>query len=70
MSCRIYSSVKGIHQVTLLGHRSTVCACFFEKQSLTVSQGHTHTSCRVGYTVYFIINLFYYYIIITVVHCE
>ncbi|XP_011404778.1 PREDICTED: periodic tryptophan protein 2 homolog [Amphimedon queenslandica] len=36
MSCRVYSSVKGIRHATLLGHRSTVCAVFFEKNSLTL----------------------------------
>lgn len=63
MSCRVYSSVKGIHQVTLLGHRSTVCACFFEKQSLTVSQGHTHhAELVIQYQFYY--SLHYYYFVL------
>lgn len=63
MSCRVYSSVKGIHQVTLLGHRSTVCACFFEKQSLTVSQGHTHhAELVIQYRFYY--SLHYYYFVL------
>ena len=39
MSCRVYSVsvIKGYRFVNLLGHRSTVIACFFEQQSLNVS---------------------------------
>lgn len=40
MNCRVYSvkPIKGYRYVNLLGHRSAVIGCFFEKDSLNVSQ--------------------------------